>query len=177
MDKHKHIDNVFLFAFMIKYNKVSVGVVVNNNSHLEIKEAFKRELKSMQSWCCSFWAYLHVFMFILLAISGFNAFIRYDQYRTLGDVLLLIGALVFGVGIFVAMYGLYGMYNCVPVAFLLLTIYIIIDIVIDLMIIFQYGFGARWNYWTTFWLVTWAIYAWPCYRLYEAATTFKKSRM
>ena len=45
------------------------GGGMNDYANLETKEAFKRQLQAMRSWCCSYWAYLHIFMIILIVIT------------------------------------------------------------------------------------------------------------
>eukprot|EP01084_Bolivina_argentea_P172017 297985_1 len=123
-----------------------------NTANMDYKQAFKAQLQMMQSWCCSYWLYLHIFMIILVAICLWNAYQRYDLYLSQEDSLLLISVLVFGFGIFAGLFGLYGMYHCVPVAFLLLTIYIVIDIIVDVWVMMVYGFMSIWS---VFWLVMW----------------------
>eukprot|EP01084_Bolivina_argentea_P089683 161777_1 len=143
-----------------------------NYGNMDYKEAFKAQLRAQQSWCCSYWTYLHIFMIALIILCAWNGFNQYQLYQIYNDLLLLISTMVFLFGIFTGFFGLYGMYNCIPVAFLLLTVYIVIDIIVDVWIIYTYGLRS---WFAIFFLIMWAICAFQFYRLYQFASAFKRA--
>jgi len=147
-------------------------VQMGGNRNLPVNEAWKQLLQSQQTWCCSYWVYLHIFLIALLVICVINAY-QYYSLLYLGTFPLL-AMLVACFGVLVSAYGLYGLYNCIPASYLLICVFIICDCIVDILFMITYGLTS---FWSLFWLVIWFICAWQFFRLYQFCKTFKSARM
>merc|ERR1719361_676799 len=123
---------------------------------------FRAQLRQTRTWCCSYWVFLHIWMIGLMIVNVWNGYNYWVAYVITGWSVFLVTALIQFFGVFVGAYGLYGMYNCVPVAFLLLVIYIVIDILMDIYLIIELGF--YWGFFDIFFLLMWAFCAYSFFR-------------
>ena len=112
----------------------------DNQQHLTAKEMLRNNLKSGTAcFCIPHWIYLHIVMILLIFCCIYNARIRWIKYYPFNDdVLFLVSTILFISGPIFVIYGVYGMYNCIPLSFLLLTIYFLSHIVIDIMIMINH---------------------------------------
>eukprot|EP00484_Ammonia_sp_Unknown_P019616 CAMPEP_0197043872 /NCGR_PEP_ID=MMETSP1384-20130603/20062_1 /TAXON_ID=29189 /ORGANISM="Ammonia sp." /LENGTH=315 /DNA_ID=CAMNT_0042475241 /DNA_START=80 /DNA_END=1027 /DNA_ORIENTATION=+ len=149
---------------------------VYNIDNMPLQQAWKRELQRQQAWCCSYWANFHAVVFILMLVCFLNAATQfYDYFANVhNDAVVFVDATVSCVGIGVGGYGLYGMYHCIPTAFVVLTIYVFVDIVMDII---MWSIGQPVTVWEIAWCLIWLVCAWQFYKLYKFGVLFKRVRI
>eukprot|EP00485_Elphidium_margaritaceum_P022839 CAMPEP_0202712632 /NCGR_PEP_ID=MMETSP1385-20130828/43551_1 /ASSEMBLY_ACC=CAM_ASM_000861 /TAXON_ID=933848 /ORGANISM="Elphidium margaritaceum" /LENGTH=194 /DNA_ID=CAMNT_0049372721 /DNA_START=36 /DNA_END=617 /DNA_ORIENTATION=- len=120
---------------------VQVVVVPDNNAvnldNLPLAEAWRATLRARQVWCCSYYVNLQIFLFIIMALSAYNAWSNF--YYSWWGALVFVSAVVYAVGVAIAAFGLYGLYYCVPAAFLCVALYLVCYALIGLALVITYA--------------------------------------
>ena len=183
--RHNSMSLHFLFDLLLILRTDDWGRTSGRKQNNDYKQRWRTDLQNTSCCCCiSQWIYLHIFLIVICVFAIYAAYSYYNHYDEYGGDIYYYGTIIKSFGVIAAGYSLFGLWCCIPVAFLSLTIYIIADALFSAYLLYlEYndykdaGDNDFWidNFWQILMVVFWLSCAYTFFNLSRVAQSYRGS--